>query len=183
MKDRLFSFVGGDHGQWRVRQQLTISGEALASVGYVSVVPSLEPAGSAQWILRGVTSNERYVERAEKEQLLTLQESLGRPDASYAALIPIRKNASWWAMTQDERRSIFEATSHHIAIGMRYLPAIARKLHHCRDLPNGEQFDFLTWFDFAPEHEALFDKMLLELRQSLEWHYVDREIDIRLKRV
>src|SRR2546428_7160638 len=29
-----------------------------------------------------------------------------------------------------------------------YLPAIARRLYHCRDL--GEPFDFLTWFEYAP---------------------------------
>ena len=132
--------------------------------------------------MQGVTSNERYVERTEKELLVSKQEGLGRPEARYAALIPIRKNAAWWAMTQDERRSVFEAQSRHIAIGMHYLPAIARKLHHCRDLEESQPFDFLTWFEFAPEHESLFDKMLLELRASPEWQYVDREVDIRLQK-
>ena len=137
---------------------------------------------NAQWILRGVTSNERYVERSEKEKMVATQEGLGRPAATFAALIPIRKNAAWWAMTQDQRRSIFEAQSHHIAIGMKYLPAIARKLHHCRDLAEVSPFDFLTWFEFAPEHEVDFNHMLTELRGSPEWRYVDRELDIRLQR-
>lgn len=81
-------------------------------------------------------------------------------------------------MSQDERRAVFEARSHHTEIGLAYLPQIARQLHHSRDL--GEPFDFLTWFEFAPEHTPAFDKLLAQLRASEEWAYVEREIDIRL---
>jgi hypothetical protein len=83
-------------------------------------------------------------------------------------------------MAQDERRAIFEDRSRHIALSMKYLPAVARRLHHARDL--GEPFDFLTWFEFAPEHEAVFDALLVELRASEEWKYVEHELDIRLTR-
>ncbi len=65
-------------------------------------------------------------------------------------------------------------------IGMDYLPAIARRLHHSRDLD--QPFDFLTWFEFAPAREATFDAMLARLRATEEWDDVDREIDIRLTR-
>jgi hypothetical protein len=82
--------------------------------------------GGAKWQLRGVISNERYVTRPDKNELVNRQEGLGRPDAVYAALIPIRKNAEWWALTQDERRAVFEEQSRHTAIGLKYLPAIAR---------------------------------------------------------
>lgn len=63
---------------------------------------------------------------------------------------------------------------------MRYLPAIARQLYHCRDL--GGPFDFITWFEYAPAHAAAFDELLHVLRQTEEWTYVDREVDIRLRR-
>jgi len=52
------------------------------------------------------------------------------------------------------------------------------RLHQCRDL--GEPFDFITWFEYAPEHERDFDALLAELRAREEWTYVEREIDIRL---
>jgi len=68
-------------------------------------------------VLRGATSNERYVTRREKERLLAQQPALGRIEADCAVLIPIRKNAQWWALTQDERREIFEEQSHHNQIG------------------------------------------------------------------
>ena len=92
----------------------------------------------------------RYTERAEKEQLAAVQAKLGRPEATCAALIPIKKSAAWWELTQEERRQIFEDKSHHIAASLKYLPAIARQLYHCRDL--GEPFDFLTWFEYEPAH-------------------------------
>jgi len=62
-----------------------------------------------------------------------------------------------------------------IAIGMDYLPPIARRLHHCREL--GEAFDFLTWFEYAPEHAEAFEELVRRLRETREWHFVDREVD------
>ena len=57
---------------------------------------------------------------------------------------------------------------------------MARRLHHCREL--GEPFDFLTWFEYAPADAAAFDDLVRRLRASEEWHYVEREVDIRLTR-
>ena len=183
---RLFAFVGGSSGAWRVEQTRPVVGEPLPAAAAVGVVPVGAGAGSsdgdAVWCLRGIVSNERYVERAEKDVLVAKQEGLGRPACTRAALIPIRKNAAWWALTQDERRHVFEAQSQHIAIGLRYLPAIARRLHHCRDLGPDEPFDFLTWFEYTPADAGAFEDLVATLRASPEWRYVDREVDIRLSR-
>jgi len=182
---RLFTFVGTDQGPWAVRSARTLMGDALPPATCLQVVDggAVPPPRGAAWALAGITSNERYVERQEKVALVGAQAGLGRAEATRAALIPIRKSSAWWALTQDERRAVFESQSHHIAIGMGYLPAVARRLHHCRDLGPTEPFDFLTWFDYAPEHEPAFDELLEALRNSPEWAYVDREVDIRLVRV
>jgi len=184
MSSRFFSFVGGDSGSWRVTKSDTIIGEPLNNVKRLDIVAGarVQSGLDTGWVLQGITSNERYVVRDEKNQLLAKQQGLGRPEATRAALILIRKNAAWWALTQDERRKILEDQSKHIQIGLRYLPAIARRLHHCRDLSENEPFDFITWFDFSPAHEADFNHLVAELRSSEEWKYVDREIDIRLDR-
>ena len=108
--------------------------------------------------MAGVASHVRYVERAEKEQLAAVQAGLGRPEATCAALIPIKKSAAWWELTQEERRQIFEDKSHHIASSLKYLPAIARQLYHCRDL--GEPFDFVTWFEYEPAHAEAFEELV-----------------------
>jgi chlorite dismutase len=176
-----FRFAGGSAGDWSVTRMSAYRGANLDPVKRVAVVQgggSL-PA-SYRWMLRGVTSNTRYATAAEVATLRARQPALGRPEATHAALIPIRKSAAWWALAQDERRAIFEETSHHTAIGLDYLPAIARRLHHSRDL--GEPFDFLTWFEFAPKNEAKFDDLLVRLRATKEWTFVEREVDIRLER-
>lgn len=183
MDTRLFAFVGGDSGLWRIVGTETIVGKSLPEAKRLNVISAseLQPETNAPWVLRGITSNERYVMREEKNEIVVKQQGLARPEATCAALIPIRKNAAWWELTQDERRSVFEK-SKHIQIGLNYLPAVARKLHHCRDLSENEPFDFLNWFEFAPTHEAEFNALLSELRATEEWKYVDREVDIRLVR-
>ena len=120
------------------------------------------------------------MERAEKAALDPVTPSLGRLEATRAAIIPIRKSPAWWALPQDERRAIFEQRSHHIEDSLAFLPRIARRLYHARDL--GQPFDFITWFEFAPEHARAFDELVAMLRGREEWTYVDREVDIRLSR-
>lgn len=184
MNARVFSFVGGEIGPWRVVTISTVVGDALADVRRLNIVTGAVPQvpEGARWLLRGLTSNERYVTRLEKEQLVAKQPALGRSQATCAALIPIRKTVSWWALAQDERRRIFEESSKHVKTGLRYLPAVARRLHHCRDLGENEPFDFLTWFEYAPSDSPAFDELVAELRATEEWAYVDREVDIRVAR-
>lgn len=175
-----YSFVGARSGAWAVRSMSLFHGAPIAEALFVSVVPRIDIDADVVWTLRGVTSNMRYTTTGEATSLYERQAGLGRPEASHAALIPIRKSEAWWALPQDERRAVYEERSRHTSIGLEYLPQIARRLHHCRDL--GEPFDFLTWFEFAPEHEGEFDELLTRLRATEEWSYVDREIDIRLAR-
>jgi chlorite dismutase len=177
----LFSFVAGNAGDWRIKSMNTICGHDLPAAQSLSMIRGEERAHHhAVWVLRGVTSNLRYTIDAERKRLVSRQAGLGRDEARCAALIPIRKNEVWWQLAQDERRRIFEDTSHHIDVGYQYLPAIARQLHHSRDL--GEEFDFLTWFEYDASDEAAFDELVERLRETEEWRYIDREIDIRLIR-
>lgn len=177
-----YAFIAGGSGDWRIRSIASYLGESLDPAPRLAMRP-VEPgvgAPDARWRLLGTVSNVRYATRSEVTNLRRRQEPLQRPKASRAALIPIRKSASWWDLAQDERRAIFEETSQHTRIGLDYLPAVARRLHHSRDL--GEPFDFLTWFEFAPEHEPAFDELLARLRATREWDYVEREVDVRLER-
>jgi chlorite dismutase len=180
---RLYCFVGGSSGRWTVLSQTTIAGESLSNVQRIDYVQGhfnqTIPDG---WALHGTTSNSRYSTQSEKSQMAAIQAPLDRAECRFGALIPIRKNAAWWELTQDARRAIFEETSKHIAIGMRYLPGVARRLHHCRDMGWIEPFDFLTFFDFAEDQQSAFDDMAGLLRATEEWTYVDREVDLRLVR-
>jgi chlorite dismutase len=178
-------FRGGRSGAWRVMRFAAVRGASLAPTPALSVVHSLSIAlpimpSPTSWRLAGVASHLRYTERPEKEQLVAVQAEIGRPEATYAALIPIKKSAAWWELTQEERRQIFEDRSHHIAASLKYLPAVARQLYHCRDL--GEPFDFLTWFEYAPADVDAFEELVRTLRATEEWRYVEREVDIRMER-
>ena len=177
------SFVAGSRGMWKIDRISPVTGATLPVAPRIDVVESATPrsrVADSLWQLQGVTSNVRYTTRDEVTELKAKQEGLNRPEARRAALIPIRKTSAWWALAQDERRKIFEETSHHIAIGLEYLPQIARRLHHSREL--AEPFDFLTWFEYAPQHSDAFEELVRRLRSTKEWTYVNREVDIRLSR-
>ena len=176
-------FAGGEAGDWVIERSTTVCGDGLPSASRLSIIESRkgeEPAG-ARWVLNGVAGHLRYVNADERKTLGARQEALGRREATCAALIPIRKSAAWWDLAQDERRYIFEERSRHIRIGLEYLPSIARRLYHCRDL--GEPFDFLTWFEYAPQHAEAFEELVGRLRETEEWSYTEREVDIRLRRL
>lgn len=177
-----YSFVGGHQGSWRVTDVRSVVGAGLTVVERVNVVNAAlaEVPPDSTWMLQSVVSNVRYAKRDEITMLRAVQPSLNRSEAVVAVLIPIKKNAQWWDMAQDERRAIFEEQSHHTAVGMEYLPEVARQLHHCRDL--GEPFDFLTWFEFAPEHTQAFGELLLRMRDTKEWNYIEREVEVWLHR-
>jgi Chlorite dismutase len=177
-----YSFVGGKQGIWQVTDVRGILGSSLDLVVRVNVVNDVvaELPLDSSWVLQSFVSNIRYSKRDEVTALRAVQPTLSRPEAVSAVLIPIKKSLHWWEMAQDERRAIFEEESHHTAVGLEYLPGVARRLLHCRDL--GEPFDFLTWFEFAPEHTQAFDELLQRMRASKEWEYVEREVEVRMER-
>jgi chlorite dismutase len=178
----LTAFCGGQLGSWKVLSLTTFIGQPLESIDRIEIINARHSLATTnyKWVLRGVTSNLRYTNRDEKIMLDKTPSILGKPESKYAALIPIKKSEEWWLLTQDERRKVFEDQSHHINFSSKYLSVVARKLYHSRDI--GEDFDFLTWFEFAPEHSNQFDELVNYLRNTEEWKYVTREIDIRLMR-
>lgn len=173
------TFAAGESGAWRIERIAPVIGPTLAPASRLGVIDGHPPTEGA-WVLRGVTSNHRYVARTEKDAIAAVQPVLGRTEATRAALIPISKSEAWWELPQDERRAIFEDQSHHIAASMKYMPAIARRLHHGREL--GEPFDFLTWFEYAPSAATQFEELVAMLRETEEWRYVIAEVDVRLSR-
>ena len=183
MTNTIFDFVGDNYGEWEVTSMTALKGNPIESVSHLTKVPqsNLIQSETGIWSFKGIISNMRYTEKEEKDKLTAVQEDLGRKNSTLAAFIPIQKSEAWWNLAQDERRKIMESKSQHTQTGMKYLPAIARKLFHSRDI--GGAFDFLTWFEYAPADADAFEELLDSLRKTEEWTYVNREIDIRLKKV
>jgi hypothetical protein len=113
--DRLIRFAGGQSGVWRVLAIRPVLGDTLPEAERVAVCRGDEPSPlKSQWTLSGVISNVRYVERPEQQELTLKEAPLGRSEATLAALIPVRKTAAWWNLTQEERRSISTFVWHEI---------------------------------------------------------------------
>src|SRR4051794_38832733 len=84
---RLFSFVGGMKGNYAVVDMKTLAGEPLPLVDRLAIINGVVESkpDSGTWVLRGVTSNERYATRSEKSALAQIQAPLGRPGSTQAA--------------------------------------------------------------------------------------------------
>lgn len=181
VQNTITTFAGTDKGDWKVSSMEAIIGESMPNCNYLNKISEDRVLENNIWVLKGFTSNLRYTQRTEKEVLDKKPSILNKQENTCAAFIPIRKNEEWWLFTQDERRQIIAENSKHIEIGTKYLTTISRQLFHSRDI--GEEFDFLTWFEFSPNNISLFNELLEALRSTEEWKYVDREIDIRLEKV
>ncbi len=176
----VLNYIGGSTGSWRVNNVTTLSGAPLKLATHVEIVKGntcRAPLGSS-WVLRGVVRNTRFVTREERPALELRCLKMGPVESTCAALIPIRKSAAWWNLEHDQRQEIIEARSRQLGRGMRFLPAIARRILYGRDL--GEPFDMVTWFEYSSRDQSIFDDLAGALRSSIEWQYIEREVDIRL---
>lgn len=181
MSYEVTSFIGGEFGDWNVEAFHICKGSPISEVRRLEI-STAAPVSKRKvaWTLKGVESNLRYTTLREKELLQLRPSLLGKTNFTKAALIPIKKTEDWWLLAQDQRRNILEEQSRHISFGSKYLDVVSRKLFHSKDL--GQAFDFITWFEFPPDGEDAFDLLVHTLRQSEEWKYVEREIDIRLSK-
>ena len=62
-----FDFIGGNAGQWHVKTINAVVGESLEKVSNLHIIQSF-PQKTEQgiWVLKGFTSNVRYIEKTEK---------------------------------------------------------------------------------------------------------------------
>lgn len=160
------AFVAGFEGLWLVEGMTAPVGEPLAPAARLSVVegPAAEIA-EGRWVLRGVVSGQGEDARAD-------QLPLGRPDARCAALLAVRMSPAWWERAAEDRRAL--------SANIQHGPAISRRIHRARD--RDEPFDVLTWFEFAPDLQSELNEVVARLRESEEWSYVERDVELRLIR-
>jgi hypothetical protein len=94
MSNRISLFTATAVGPWSVVSARDITGETLDPPALNVSASSLDKPSTAICTLSGITSDERYVTRAEKTDPVQRQEGLGRPDGTRGALIPIRNRGS-----------------------------------------------------------------------------------------
>jgi hypothetical protein len=96
-----------------------------------------------------------------------------------AVVIPIRKSEAWWALSEEQRHVHFREGAGHTHTGAPYVDRIYRKLFHSREM--GLPYDFVTYFEFAPEDADYFRELLAGLRDPIknpEWQFVEWECEI-----
>jgi hypothetical protein len=116
--------------------------------------------------------------------------------ARNAVVIPIRKTREWWEKPSLERHAYFYPHSDgdtgarvkgHARAAEAGIASIYRQVYHNPDgYGRDDEFDFISYFEFADEHLPTFDQIcraLRDERQNPEWRYVIEGPEWRGKRV
>ncbi|MGZ9189817.1 MAG: chlorite dismutase family protein [Nitrospira sp.] len=116
--------------------------------------------------LHGLTKKAAYVPGFPDQMKKELQSPSDVPTKSYAIVIPIRKDADWWALGQDTRLALMQE---HTQAALPYLNVVKRKLYHSSGL---DDFDFITYFETEKLEE--FHGLIRALEQVKEYRHNQR---------
>ena len=90
----------------------------------------------------GITKALNYVPKFPED--LKAELKTPPPQGSpYVVVVPIRKDAEWWLMSQDDRTALMKE---HTDPTVAYLKTVKRKLYHSSGL---DDLDFITYFETA----------------------------------
>lgn len=112
-------------------------------------------------ILNGLTKKANYVPGFPDQVKSDLKAPGDDPGPMpYAIVIPIRKDAEWWRLSQDERTALM---LEHTGAAVPYLKTVKRKLYHSSGL---DDVDFITYFETAKMED--FHELILALERVKE---------------
>lgn len=114
-------------------------------------------------IFSGLTKKANYVPGMPdnlKAELKTPSEPGSKP---YVIVIPIRKDADWWALSQEQRAVMMQE---HTEASMPYHKTVKRKLYHSTGL---DDLDFITYFETSRLED--FQSLILALEKVKEFRH------------
>lgn len=112
-------------------------------------------------LLNGLTKKVNYVPGFPDQIKNDLKAPSDDPGPTpYAIVIPIRKDAEWWALDQEKRTALM---LEHTAAALPYLKTVKRKLYHSSGL---DDVDFITYFETAKMED--FHQLILALEKVKE---------------
>jgi len=117
-------------------------------------------------ILNGLTKKANYVPGFSDEMKAGLKVKSDPGPKPYAIVIPIRKNAEWWALDQDKRMAMMKE---HTEASMSYQKTVKRKLYHSTGL---DDLDFITYFETSNLED--FHSLILAMEGVKEFQYTRR---------
>jgi chlorite dismutase len=112
-------------------------------------------------LLNGLTKKANYVPGFPDQIKNDLKAPNDDPGPTpYAIVIPIWKDAEWWALDQEKRTALM---LEHTAAALPYLKTVKRKLYHSSGL---DDVDFITYFETAKMED--FHQLILALEKVKE---------------
>lgn len=112
-------------------------------------------------ILNGLTKKANYVPGFPDQVKSDLKAPSDDPGPMpYAIVIPIRKDAEWWALDQEKRTALM---LEHTGAALPYVKTVKRKLYHSSGL---DDVDFITYFETARMED--FHELILALEKVKE---------------
>ena len=117
-------------------------------------------------ILNGLSKKANYVPGFSDEMKAGLKVKSDPGPKPYAIVIPITKNAEWWALDQDKRMAMMKE---HTEASMSYQKTVKRKLYHSTGL---DDLDFITYFETSNLED--FHSLILAMEGVKEFQYTRR---------
>lgn len=181
--EKIFHYVGGTSGPWRITKIDTQIGLPLRAASHVdiNVGPLASQPFNASWILRGVASSTRFITRDDASEFTLTSSPSHQSQTPCAALILIRRCYEWWNLDKAERTEFQKDREDLLHTNVPFFSTIAKRFQFQRK--RNESFDFMAWIEYEASDAALLDEIASTFRRSREWFFVDREIDIRMERV
>ena len=117
-------------------------------------------------LMHGLTKKANYVPGFPDELKTDLKAASDPGPKPYAVVIPIRKNADWWALDQESRAAMMKE---HTEAALPYHKTVKRKLYHSTGL---DDLDFITYFETSKLED--FHSLILSLEKVREYQYTRR---------
>lgn len=117
-------------------------------------------------IMNGMAKKANYVPGFPDQVKADLKAASEPGPNPYAIVIPIRKNAEWWALDQEKRAAMMKE---HTEAALPYHKTVKRKLYHSSGL---DDLDFITYFETSKLED--FHSLILSLERVKEFQYTRR---------
>ena len=114
-------------------------------------------------VFSGLTKKPNYVPGMPDNLKAELKISSEPGLTPYVIVIPIRKDADWWSLPQEQRAAMMQE---HTEAALPYIKTIKRKLYHATGLGD---LDFITYFETSRLED--FQSLVLALEKVKEFRH------------
>jgi chlorite dismutase len=114
-------------------------------------------------VFSGLTKKANYVPGMPDHLKAELKIPSEPGPAPYVIVIPIRKDADWWSLPQEERAAMMQE---HTEASLPYNKTVKRKLYHATGL---DDLDFITYFETSRLDD--FQGLILALEKVKEFRH------------